>query len=90
MILLFLAGLTKLNDPWTQCVLSTPYVYHEKGSSKAERMCTLSNDQILWINESQNMQARTGDVEANPGPTLGKRCLCMIIEYTHITLHAID
>ncbi|XP_064401196.1 uncharacterized protein LOC135347242 isoform X2 [Halichondria panicea] len=54
MILLFLAGLTKLNDPWTQCVLPTPYV---KGSSKAERMCRFSSDQILWIYESQNVQA---------------------------------
>ena len=57
MILLFLAGLTKLNDPWTQCVLPTPYVYYEEGSSKAERMCRFSSDQILWIYESQNMQA---------------------------------
>ena len=57
MILLFLAGLTKLNDPWTQCVLPTPYVYYEKGSSKAERMCRFLNDQILWIYESQNVQA---------------------------------
>ena len=58
MILLFLAGLTKLNDPWTQCVLPTPYVYYEKGSSKAERMCEeFSSDQILWIYESQNVQA---------------------------------
>ncbi len=57
MILLFLAGLTKLNDPWTQCVLPTPYVYYEKGSSKAERMCRFSSDQILWIYESQNVQA---------------------------------
>ena len=57
MILLFLAGLTKLNDPWTQCVLSTPNACYDKGSSKAERMCTLSSDQILWIYESQNVQA---------------------------------
>ena len=57
MILLFLAGLTKLNDPWTQCVLPTPYVYYEEGSSKTERMCEFSNDQILWIYESQNVQA---------------------------------
>ncbi len=57
MILLFLAGLTKLNDSWTQCVLPTPYVYYEKGSSKAERMCEFSSDQILWIYESQNVQA---------------------------------
>ena len=57
MILLFLAGLTKLNDLWTQCVLPTPYVYYEEGSSKAERMCDLSNDQILLIYESQNVQA---------------------------------
>ncbi len=57
MILLFLAGLTKLNDPWTQCVLPTPYVYYEEGSSKAERMCEFSSDQILWIYESQNVQA---------------------------------
>ena len=58
MILLFLAGLTKLNDPWTQCVLSTPFVYYEKGSSKAERMCSrFSSDRILWIYESQNVQA---------------------------------
>ena len=56
MILLFLAGLTKLNDPWTQCVLPTPYLYYEKGSSKAERMCGFSSDQILWIYESQNVQ----------------------------------
>ena len=56
MILLFLAGLTKLNDSWTQCVLPTPYLYHEKGPSKAERMCTFSSDQILWIYESQNVQ----------------------------------
>ncbi len=57
MILLFLAGLTKLKDPWTQCVLPTPYVYYEKGSSKAERMCEFSSDQILWMYESQNVQA---------------------------------
>ncbi len=57
MILLFLAGLTKLNDPWTQCVLQTPNVYYEKGLSKAERMCRFSNDQILWLYESQNVQA---------------------------------
>ena len=57
MILLFLAGLTKLNDPWTQCVLPTPYVYYEKGLSKAERMCRFSSDQILWLYESQNVQA---------------------------------
>ena len=57
MILLFLAGLTKLDDPWTQCVLPTPYLYYEKGSSKAERMCRFSIDQILWIYESQNVQA---------------------------------
>ena len=57
MILLFLAGLTKLNDLWTQCVLPTPYVYYEEGSSKAERMCDLSSYQILWIYESQNVQA---------------------------------
>ena len=57
MILLFLAGLTKLNDPWIQCVLLTPYVYYEKGLSKAERMCRFSSDQILWIYESQNVQA---------------------------------
>ncbi|XP_064401202.1 uncharacterized protein LOC135347244 isoform X2 [Halichondria panicea] len=57
MILLFLAGLTKLNDPWTQCVLPTPYVYYKKGSSKAERLCRFSSDQILWIYESQNVQA---------------------------------
>ncbi|XP_064401435.1 uncharacterized protein LOC135347394 isoform X2 [Halichondria panicea] len=58
MILLFLAGLTKLNDSWTQCVLPTPYVYYEKGSSKAERMCSrFSSYQILWIYESQNVQA---------------------------------
>ena len=56
MILLFLAGLTKLNDPWTQCVLPTPYVYYEEGSLKAERMCRFSSDQILWIYESQNVQ----------------------------------
>ena len=56
MVLLFLAGLTKLNDPWTQCVLPTPYVYYEEGSSKAERMCRFSSDQILWIYESQNVQ----------------------------------
>ncbi len=57
MVLLFLAGLTKLNDPWTQCVLPTPYMYYEKGSSNAERMCRFSSDQILWIYESQNVQA---------------------------------
>ena len=57
MILLFLAGLTKLNDPWTRCVLPTPYLYYDKGSLKAERMCTFSNDQILWMYESQNVQA---------------------------------
>ena len=59
MILLFLAGLTKLNDPWTQCVLPTPnyLYYYEEGSSKAERMCEFSSDQILWIYESQNVQA---------------------------------
>ena len=57
MVLLFLAGLTKLNDPWTQCVLPTPYVYYEEGSSKAKRMCEFSSDQILWIYESQNVQA---------------------------------
>ena len=58
MVLLFLAGLTKLNDPWTQCVLPTPNLYYEKGSSKAERMCEeFSSDQILWIYESQNVQA---------------------------------
>ena len=57
MILLFLAGLTELKDPWTQCVLPTPYVYYEEGSSKAERMCRFSSDQILWIYESQNVQA---------------------------------
>ena len=57
MVLLFLAGLTKLNDPWTQCVLPTPYMYYEKGSSNAERMSTFSSDQILWIYESQNVQA---------------------------------
>ncbi|XP_064401225.1 uncharacterized protein LOC135347257 isoform X1 [Halichondria panicea] len=57
MILLFLAGLTKLNDPWTQCVLPTPYVYYEEGSSKAEKMCRFSSDQILWMYESQNVQA---------------------------------
>ena len=57
MILLFLAGLTKLNDPWTQCVLPAPYLHYEKGSSKAERMCRFSSDQILWIYESQNVQA---------------------------------
>ena len=59
-ILLFLAGLTKLNDPWTQCVLPTPnylYYIYEKISSKAERMCRFSSDQILWIYESQNVQA---------------------------------
>ena len=57
MILSFLAGLTKLNDPWTRCVLPTPYLYYDKGSLKAERMCTFSNDQILWMYESQNVQA---------------------------------
>ena len=57
MVLLFLAGLTKLNDPWTQCVLPTSYLYYEEGSSKAERMCEFSSDQILWIYESQNVQA---------------------------------
>ncbi len=59
MILLFLAGLTKLNDPWTQCVLPTPNMYIEGGSSKAERICTFSGDQIHWIYESQlqNVQA---------------------------------
>ena len=57
MILLFLAGLTKLNDPWTQCVLPTPNMYYVKRSSKAERICSLSRDQILWIYESQNVQA---------------------------------
>ena len=57
MILLFLAGLTKLNDPWTQCVLPTPHVYYKKGLSKAERTCRFSSDQILWIYESQNVQA---------------------------------
>ncbi len=57
MVLLFLAGLTKLNDPWTQCVLPTPYMYCEKGLSNAERMCRFSIDQILWIYESQNVQA---------------------------------
>ncbi|XP_064401205.1 uncharacterized protein LOC135347247 isoform X2 [Halichondria panicea] len=57
MILLFLAGLTKLNDQWTQCVLPTPIVYYEEGSSKVERMCIFSSEQILWIYESQNVQA---------------------------------
>ena len=56
MILFFLAGLTKLNDSWTQCVLPTPYLCYE-GSSKAEKMCTFSKDQILWMYESQNVQA---------------------------------
>ena len=56
MVLLFLAGLTKLNDRWTQCVLPTSYLYYEEGSSKAERMCRFSSDQILWIYESQNVQ----------------------------------
>ena len=46
MILLFLAGLTKLNDSWTQCVLPTPYVYYEKGSSKAERMCSRFSSEL--------------------------------------------
>ncbi len=57
MVLLFLAGFTKLNDPWTQCLLPTPYVYYEEGSLKSERKCTFSSDQILWIYESQNVQA---------------------------------
>ncbi len=57
MVLLFLAGLTKLNDRWTQCVLPTPYMHYEKGSSNAERMCRFSSDQILWICESQNVEA---------------------------------
>ena len=56
MILLFLAGLTKLNDPWTQCVFPNPYVCYEEGSSKAEIKCTFSEDQILSIYESQNTQ----------------------------------
>ncbi|XP_064389758.1 NACHT, LRR and PYD domains-containing protein 10-like [Halichondria panicea] len=56
MILLFLAGLTKLSDPWTQCVFPNPYMCYEEGSSKAEIKCTFSEDQILWIYESQNTQ----------------------------------
>ena len=57
MVLLFLAGLTKLNDPWTQCVLTTPYVCYEEGLLTAERICKFSSDQILWMYESQNVQA---------------------------------
>ncbi|XP_064401438.1 NACHT, LRR and PYD domains-containing protein 3-like [Halichondria panicea] len=96
MILLFLTGLTKLNDPWTQCVLPTPYLYYEKGSSKAERMCRFSRDQIMWIYESQNAQAMK-DLYCNvlyelllDDPTVDQFALGYVVASAHFKVTQMD
>ena len=52
MIILFLAGLTQLSDPWTKCVLPTPRVR----SSDNEMVVYLNRQHILWLYETQNEQ----------------------------------
>ncbi len=52
-IILFLAGLTKLSDPWTKCVLPTPRrrVYNRK---PGKMVVSLNREHILWLYETQN------------------------------------
>ena len=52
-ILQFLAGLTKLNDPWTRCVLPVPELAGEYSMTKV--FC-LSDYHIKWLYESQNVE----------------------------------
>ncbi len=52
MITLFLAGLTKLSDPWTKCILPAPRVR----SSDKEVVLYLHRKHILWLYETQNEQ----------------------------------
>ena len=53
-ILQFLAGLTKFNDPWTRCVFPVP-----KYDGENEKICDLSTDSILWLYESKNQNLLT-------------------------------
>ncbi len=59
MVLLFLAGLTRFQDPWTQCVLPNPRVCSQNGF-KVEKTCEFTDDQILWLYESQNERVLRG------------------------------
>ncbi len=52
MIISFLAGLTKLSDPWTKCVLPVPRVR----SSDNEKVIYLNKKHVLWLYESQNKE----------------------------------
>ena len=52
MIILFLAGLTKLSNPWTKCVLPVPRVRAEDN----EMVLYLNRKHILWLYETQNEQ----------------------------------
>ena len=53
MILQFLAGLTKLDDPWTCCVLPVPELAGEYSMTK---VCRLSDYHIKLLYESQNVE----------------------------------
>ena len=50
-ILLFLAGLTKFDDPWTRCVLPVPVF-----GKSSTNICKFSTTSILWLQESQNLK----------------------------------
>ncbi len=52
MIILFLAGLTKLSDNWTKCALPVPRVR----SSDNEMVVYLNRQNIIWLYETQNEQ----------------------------------
>ena len=53
MILLFLAGLTRFDDPWTQCVFPVPRFVGECLSVVCD---SVSVDSVLWLYESQNKE----------------------------------
>ena len=53
MILQFLAGLTKLDDPWTRCALPVPKL---EGEYSMTKVCCFSSYHIKWLYESQNVE----------------------------------
>ena len=53
-ILRFLAGLTKLGDPWTRCVLPVPTLMGASISTIKE--CEFSVESVMWLYESQNTE----------------------------------
>ncbi len=69
MIILFLAGLTQLSDPWTKCVLPTPQVNTDE--LPGEMLVYLSRENILWLYETQNEQLISSTFYATNAVAIG-------------------